>query len=835
VACFCIVYKVGSRYEGAGHTGATHILEHLMFKGTQRFNSDRGTEIARVLQRVGADFNATTWLDRTTYFETVPVEHLPLAVEIEADRMRGARVREEDLESERTVVLNELVKGENDPFDLLLKSSFAHTFLEHPYHHPTIGWRSDVENVTAAVLRRFYDTYYHPDNATVIVIGDIDERATLDEIERRFGEIPPAPAPPPVPWAREGRQRGERRFQIRRAGEVGWLALTWHVPNGLHDDLPALSVLAQVLSEGVTSRLHQKLVETNLCLGVHAMAWELHDPGVFQVFATISPGVEHAAVEGIIREELRALRGGALADEVIRARTQVRTDLAFRRESPAQTVSALSEAVAIGDWRRFAREMELVERVTREDVARVNSTYLTDDGVTVGSFVPEGPGGEGSASPRLRPQPCFLQRSTHESVSLRELPGGPKVAVLSNPHAPTVTIAGSLQAGRSFVSDQRFLVASVTAAMLERGTHSHTRLALARELEDHGLQLGVSASGDSPTLVSFSAQGLAEELPRLVELLIDVLRRPTFPSDELAKLQEQFLGGLARERHETFPTAFGALTRHLYPAGHAHHHRKVDVRERELRSVSVADLEAYHQTTYGPASLVFAVVGQVESDEVAHLLEDRLAGWEGGRTPPPRQEPPALVEPARELLHLSDQPNLDVFLGHSGRLLRSDPDLAPAMLANACLGQSTLTSRLGVAVRDRAGLTYGVYSRFFGTTFVPGPWAVYLSVAPDDLERAVDLTRSVVVEYLADGPTDEEIEDERQAQAGAFRVGLATNSGIARALVTVMSTGLPLAFLDEHPRRLLEVGRGEVLEALGRHIHPEHLVLTAAGSLADEE
>ena len=279
----------------------------------------------------------------------------------------------------------------------------------------------------------------------------------------------------------------------------------------------------------------------------------------------------------------------------------------------------------------------------------------------------------------------------------------------------------------------------------------------------------------------------------------------------------------------------GALTRHLYPEGHVHHRRKVDVRERELRSLSVADLEAFHQTTYGPASLVFAVVGQVKPDEVAHLLEKGLAGWQGGKTPPPRQESPELAAPAQELLHLSDQPNLDIFLGHSGRLLRSDPDLVPAMLANACLGQSTLTSRLGVAVRDGAGLTYGIYSRFFGTTFVPGPWAVYLSAAPDDLERAVDLTRSVVAEYLTDGPTDEELEDERLAQAGGFRVGLATNSGLARALVTVLSTGLPLAFLDEHPRRLLEVGREEVLEALGRHIHPEHLVLTAAGSLADEE
>jgi len=152
VVGFGVVYRVGSRHEVSGHTGATHILEHLMFKGTQRYNSERGTEIARQLHRVGAAFNATTWLDRTNYYEILPVDRLQLAVDIESDRMRGALVRDSDLDSERTVVLNELDSGENDPFDLLMKSSFAHAFIEHPYHHPTIGWRGDVERINGEIL-----------------------------------------------------------------------------------------------------------------------------------------------------------------------------------------------------------------------------------------------------------------------------------------------------------------------------------------------------------------------------------------------------------------------------------------------------------------------------------------------------------------------------------------------------------------------------------------------------------------------------------------------------------------------------------------------------------
>ena len=279
VVGFGVVYGVGSRHELTGHTGATHILEHLMFKGSERFNRERGNEVARVMHRVGARFNATTWLDRTNYYEVVPAEHLGLAVDVESDRMRGALVRDDDLVSERTVVLNELEMGENEPFELLMKNSFALAYLEHPYRHPTIGWRSDVESVTADVLRRFYDTYYHPDNATVIVVGDVDEASALAEVERGFGGLPPAGHPFPQPGITEGEQRGERRFEVRRAGELGSLMLTWHIPSGLHPDLPALSVLAQVLADGVTSRLHRRLVETNRCLGVHAYALELHEPG----------------------------------------------------------------------------------------------------------------------------------------------------------------------------------------------------------------------------------------------------------------------------------------------------------------------------------------------------------------------------------------------------------------------------------------------------------------------------------------------------------------------------------------------------------------------------
>lgn len=831
VVSFGIVYRVGSRHEVTGCTGATHILEHLMFKGSRLYNRDRGTEIARELQRVGAAFNATTWLDRTNYYETLPVEHLALAVAIEADRMRGALVRDADLEQERTVVLNELDAGENDPFDLLMKQSFAHAFLEHPYHHPTIGWRSDVEGMTGEVLRRFYDTYYHPDNATVVVAGDLTTTEALTPIDAVFGRIPPAPAPIPQVCTRESEQRGERRFRLHRAGELGCLALTWHGPDGRHRDAPALAVLTQVLSDGVTSRLHQQLVETNRCLAVHAFAFELHDPGVFQVFATLAPGVGHDEVEDTIRSEVARLRSAPpAADELARAIVQARTDLAFRHESPTRIVAGLSEAVAMGDWRRFTSELELVSAVTTDDLLRVASRYLTDHNLTAGWFVPAGPGsGPGPSAPQ--PRPCFLHAPFAERVALHPLPGGARLAVLANHHAPTVTVAGTLLAGTACADDGRFTVPGVTAAMLERGTRRRDRLELARDLEDHGLQLGVHASGATPGVVSFSGQGLSEHLGLLTAALLELLRAPAFPAAELDRLREQVLASLVREREETYPAAFAALSRALYPRGYPLYRRTVEERRDELVELTRSDLEAFHRRVYGPASLVLAVVGRVDDRAVRDLVARLLEGWEGGLAESPAWPEPARHPASRALIQIEDRPNLDVFLGHAGRLRRDDPDHPAALVANSVLGQSTLTSRLGQAVRDREGLSYGIYSRFFGTLHLPGPWATFFSVSPTNLARAEQLARQIIADYVAAGPTAAEVDEERQAQAGAYRVGLATNSGIARELVSTLTLGQPVGNLDSYPERLLAVTRDEVMAAIQRHLEPARLVLSAAGSV----
>jgi len=400
VVTFAIVYHVGSRNEGVGYTGATHLLEHLMFKGTPKYQRDKGTAIAAVLEAIGARFNATTWFDRTNYYETIPSDQFETAVRIEASRMRGSLLRDQDRQPEMTVVRNEFERGENSPFQVLYKLAFATAFREHPYHHPTIGWRSDIEGVSTARLKEFYDTFYHPNNATALIIGDFEESSALATIDEHFGRIPASRREIPRVLTVEPPQEGERRFIVRRVGQVAWISLSWRTVHANHPDTPALALLAHLMGGGVTSRLYQALVEKSLALSVNVIAWQLRDPALFSVFAPVRPGVEPAAVEAVIREEVqRVAREGVSEAEAEKARTQIEADVVFDRDSSDQIAASLSEAIAVADWEWYADYPSVIRSVPREEIQRVAQTYFNDDGLTVGVFLPKSAGSAGESAP----------------------------------------------------------------------------------------------------------------------------------------------------------------------------------------------------------------------------------------------------------------------------------------------------------------------------------------------------------------------------------------------------------------------------------------------------
>jgi len=291
-----------------------------------------------------------------------------------------------------TVVRNEFEQGENDPQQALDVEINAAAIIAHPYHHSTIGWRSDIENVPIEKLRAFYDTYYWPNNATVSVIGDFDAAAVLELIKKYYGPITRSPQPIPQVYTTEPEQQGERRVTLRRAGELGIVGIAYKSVAGRNPDFPALNLLGTILGSGKTSRFYKALTDANLTLGAFAQAGFFHDPQLFQIYAFLAPGADHAQVEKVLREEIERVKKDGVTDaEVATALGKYKASIAYGRDGSFAIASNLNESIAAGDWTLYYTVDDATAKVTAADVKRVANKYLDVNKSTTGWFIPTTP------------------------------------------------------------------------------------------------------------------------------------------------------------------------------------------------------------------------------------------------------------------------------------------------------------------------------------------------------------------------------------------------------------------------------------------------------------
>jgi zinc protease len=395
VVTFQVTYQVGSRNEVTGTTGATHILEHMMFKGSEGFNDPKGNSVKQFLERVGGQFNASTAFDRTNYYATIGRESLEGYIAIEADRMRHLWLHDADRQSEMTVVRNEYERGKNDPDNVLMEEVTAAAYEALPYHHPTIGWKSDIEHIPIARLREFYDTFYWPNNATVTVIGDLEPEATLNLIKKYYGVYAHSPAPIPTMYTEEPAQSGERRVTVKRPGELGTVIIAHKVPNGRDADQPALDMLDAILSSGKNARLYRSLVDQGLALNAGAGTDLHHDLSLHTVYAVLAPGAAHAQVEKALLAEVAKIKADGVTEaEVARVKQQYIAADAYKRDGTAAIAGEINEWIAVGDWTLYVTFPQKVQQVTPADVQRVAKEYLKEDQSTTGWFIPVPPSAE---------------------------------------------------------------------------------------------------------------------------------------------------------------------------------------------------------------------------------------------------------------------------------------------------------------------------------------------------------------------------------------------------------------------------------------------------------
>jgi zinc protease len=876
VVSFMVVYRVGSRNEANGFTGSTHFLEHMMFKGTRRFSPEKGNGVMETFGRIGALLNATTWLDRTNYFECVSSDYLELCIEVEADRMRNLRLRQEDRDSEMTVVRNEFERGENDPASALDKELNAIAFREHPYHWPTIGWRTDVEGVPIERMKEFYDTYYWPNNATVIIVGDFDEQQALKLISRHFGKIPSSPHPIPGVYTHEPPQEGERRFVLKRAGDLPMLVVGYHTPEAAHPDTYALSAMRAVLGDAGkrSSRLYRALMDSGLCTSCYSQNGEFRDPSLFEVGATLTPDASFDKVEQVIYEEIERLaREPVSEDELRRAKSANRKGTVLANADPMSFINLLCQAEASADWKWAVEYDDKFDAVSPEDIMRVARTYFAEDNRTVGRFIPtereplhqpasasapsavagNGKNGKGNKNGKGRKtaarsattrktaatkaqrfeivRPSRTKRATFASQVVREvLPNGLTLLIMPNRGTGSVAIQGIISAGDYFTPDAQTSLAGVTANMMTKGSSRYSKVQLAEILEEMGTRLGF---GTDRFKANCGTLLVAEDLPRFVPVLADVIRNPSFVEDELTQTRREFTAGLTKAMNNTAQRARQALMQTIYPPGHPFYETPYDSRIAELGVMNSDHLRQFHSATYTPANTILTIVGDIEADEVRKLFEESFGDWQGQAKMPIAVEAVGLPDRARRLeIPLPDKANCDIMIGHPTDLSRRSDDFFAAYIANAALGGDTISDRLGKELRVKHGLTYGVYSGFEDVSFGAAAWKIQLSVNPNNIEQALQLVEKVVADYHKKGISKAELEDKVGDAVGSFIVQLRSSSGIAQALSRFEFMGLGIEAMDRLPDDFYSVTKAQVDAAIRRYIHPDKLVTAIAGTFA---
>jgi zinc protease len=864
VVTFMVTYLVGSRNEAVGHTGATHLLEHMMFKGTPTFNKEKGTQIAAVLEHVGAFLNATTWFDRTNYFELVSREHLELAMHIESDRMRNSMIRDEDRQPEMTVVRNEFDRGENDPENVLEDRILAHGYMAHPYHHSTIGWRADIEGVSTERLKEFYNTFYYPDNAMAVVIGSFDDDQVFALLQKYFGPIAKAPSPLPKVYTTEPPQQGEIRFEVNRAGQLGAVMIGHKTPQAMHADTYALDVLASVLSSGKTSRLYKSLIDKNLAINQSCTSYQFRDPAMLLTRATIQPGVDRKTVEATILAEMQGIiDNGVTERELEIAKGKVVARVAYDRDGTFAYAGRLNEAIASANWEFYITYLDNVNKITAADVQRVAKTYLDRMNRTVGYFIPLPPDAPSAGYNPDKPAPIIMNsqpliRQAHQHhyrdprdlqrwlennplaagvvmakfkdrIKRATLANGATVLALKTTVEQVISFRGALRAGTVFNPANNDMLASLTAQMLSLGTKQLDKFQFAEKLEEVGAQLNAGAGTFD---LGLSGRCLKKDFPVVIDLMRQMLREPRFDAEEFDKLKKLQIARLQRQLENTSLQAGNELARNVFSKGHPYYEPPTQELIAQTEQTTLDDAKKFWAETFGGKSMTLVVVGDLDEKDTERLFDQAFGDWHGGKgfTPPPRVG--VDTSPVRRVVTIKDKANIDVSFGHAGQVRLSDQDFFPMLIANRILGESTLSSRLGFRLRDTEGLTYGITSSLQASNRADGLWSIDMSLSLEGVERGLPLVKEEVEKFIAEGASEKEVNDEKTALVGSFNVINGFNSGaLASQILTAEVENLGASYMDDYAKLVNSVTKAQVDEALRKYIHPDKMVTVLAGSI----
>jgi zinc protease len=829
-----VTYLVGSRHEGYGETGMAHLLEHMLFKGTDKLN-----EIGKMIQSRGGTYNGSTYYDRTNYFETFQDknDNFKWALEMEAERMTHSRVSRADLDSEMTVVRNEFEMGENSPTRVLNERVMSTAYLWHGYGRSAIGSKSDIEHVPIDALQAFYRKYYQPDNAVLVVAGNFDETKALALIKDTFGPIPKPTRKLTETYTLEPTQDGEREVNLRRVGDMQAVIAAYHTPAAAHPDSAALEVMEEILDEAPAGRLYKALVTSKKATRESGNVFTFHDPGLTMFSAEVSKEGSVADVEKTMLATIDGMvKEPPTKEEVDRARTRLLKDIDLYFTDAQSVALQLSESASAGDWRLLFIDRDRIRKVTPEDVARVAKTYLKTSNLTLGRFIPEAKPdrAEVPATPEIaaltkdyKGDPLVAQGEVFDpspaNIDARTvrvtLPNGMKlVLVQKKTRGATVVASLNLHYGDEKSLFGKESAAQMTAALLMRGTKTHTRQQLQDELDKLKAQMNVGATIMAGTGVGINTvhAGLAGAL----RLAAEVLREPTFPESDFEQIRQASIARTESQRNEPGQLAMTSLYRHInpYPAGDPREFTSIDESIQALKALAPDDVRKFYNQFYGASNAELAIVGDFDAAEIQKLAAELFGNW---KSPSPYsfiKRTVTKVTSANQMIETPDKTNAVFAAGLTTPLNDKDPDYAAMVFANSLIGGGS-QSHLWQRIREKDGLSYGVASSVTGGIADNlGQFVVQAICNPQNVPKVEADFKDEMSKILRDGFAADEVATAKKAFLDERQVSRSDDGNLVRVLIRNAQFGYTMQRDAELEKKIAALTPEDVLAAMKRHI-----------------
>lgn len=827
-------YHVGSKNERPGKTGFAHLFEHLMFNGTENYDGEYFTPF----QEVGVTGqNGTTDFDRTNYFQTVPSTALDLALWMESDRMGhllGA-VTQDKLDEQRGVVQNEKRQGENQPYGKVFAEILANLFPEgHPYSWEVVGSMEDLNAASLDDVRQWFETYYGPNNATLVLAGDIDVETAKERVQHFFGDIPPGPPLTRMDaWTQTGID--EKRIIMQDRVPQARVYKIWRAPHWQSDDSTRLQIADYVLTSGKTSRLYQRLVyEDQIASSAAAFQFSGEIAGAYIAFATALPGQDLAEVERALDEEIaRFVASGPTRAELERAKTEIESTFIRGIERVggfAGKSQILAENAVFGGRPDFYQHsFGVLQAATAANVRDTARAWLSGNAITVEVHpFQEGLSAGGGADRSGPPLPDRFPSAPFPDLRRATLSNGMRLIVAERHAVPVVQFGLQMNAG--YAADQfgQPGSASLTMDMLDEGTTSMDALQISAALASLGAELNTGSNLDF-SFVSLSA--LKQNLDASLDIYADVILNPAFPDSELERLRRLRLSSIQQEKNTPLPMALRVLPRLLYGDGHAYSLPMTGSgTEESVAAITRADLVSFHERWFSPNDATMIVVGDITLEEIQPRLESLFAGWQQGSRP--EKNLPRVTLPTGPRVFLIDRPGAEQSIIIAGQIVdeqRDDEEIAVQVM-NDILG-GNFSSRVNMNLREDKAWSYGARSAVIDT-MAQRPFIVYAPVQSDKTAPSmIEMAREIEEFLLGRPPTEEEVETAKKRATLTLPGRWETASSVASDIAELVRFGLPDDYWDRYAGLVAELESADVNAVARDNLAPNQLTWVVVGDL----